>query len=742
MKSGRSYFLLLFILVGSLKVFSQDKPSLFIKKTTEMMTIDGYANETIWQNSTSAKNFHQFFPNDTSLAEGKTEVFVTYDDKNLYLLAICYDGIEGRYQTPSLRRDYRGGANDGIAFIIDTYQDNTNAFVFGINPFGVLREGLISNGGQDRHGSFSLSWDNKWIGEATIQEDRWVAEAAIPLKTLRFKDNSKNWNMNFYRIDTKYNERSTWTHIPRNNMLFNLAFMGEIEFEEPLEKPGGNVSIIPYVSVNGYQNKLADPTIGEKEKDAGYGIGGDIKVAVTPALNLDLTINPDFSQVEVDRQVTNLSRFEIYFPERRQFFLENADLFASFGERNTRPFFSRRIGITRDTLTDQNIAQPILFGARLSGKATKNLRVGAMSMQTRRVDEANQPSLNYSVAVLQQKVFARSNISAIVVNKQDLKYNDSPDAEFHYNRVLGLEYNLASADNIWNGKAYYQYSMASDNPDSTFSYGAKLSYNKRAYKLSLGYQTVGNNYNAEVGYVPRTGFQKINPSINFSIYPSSEIFNRHLIGLDAEMLWDSENQQTDHEYTLYYDLFFQNSSFVFIDFIEEYTLLKYDFDPTRSDEEDAVSLPAGSDYTYRYVTGGFRSDQRKPLYWGFRGSVGQFFNGNKYSIGGRASYRFQPYGNIGVEAQYNNVKLPDPYSSAQLLLLGPRIDITFSKTVYLTGLFQYNNQVDNFNTNIRFQWRYKPVSDLYIVYTDNYYASDFSPKNRSLVFKLTYWLNL
>jgi hypothetical protein len=219
-----------------------------------------------------------------------------------------------------------------------------------------------------------------------------------------------------------------------------------------------------------------------------------------------MTINPDFSQVEVDRQQTNLSRFELFFPERRQFFLENADLFANFGESRSRTFFSRRIGITKDTLTDQNVSQPILFGARLSGKVSKNLRVGVLSMQTAAVEEANQPSLNYSVGVLQQKVFARSNISAIFVNKQELSFEDKPAPLYDYNRVAGLEYNLATASNNWTGKVFYHHSFEPDNPDSTFSYGSRLSFNKRRITASLEHQIIGNNFNAEVGFVPRRGF--------------------------------------------------------------------------------------------------------------------------------------------------------------------------------------------------------------------------------------------
>ena len=707
-------------------------------KTTEKIQLDGLDKEEIWGKLTPAGDFFQYFPNDTSMANGQSEIYVTYDDRNIYILAKCYDDLGTEYQTPSLRRDYRGGGNDGISFIIDTYQDNTNAFIFGINPFGVLREGLIANGGQGR-GSYSLAWDNKWQGEATIHEGYWMAEIAIPLKTLRFKDKARAWNMNFYRIDTKYNERSSWNHIPRNNQIYSLAFLGEVEFEEPLTKPKGNFSVIPYVSGDVFQDNLADAAVGEKSEGIGYGIGGDIKIGVTPALNLDLTINPDFSQVEVDRQVTNLSRFEIFFPERRQFFLENADLFGDFGNRNSRPFFSRRIGITRDTLTDQNISEPILFGARLSGKASKNLRVGVLSMQTGAVEEANQPSLNYSVAVLQQKVFARSNISAIFVNKEDFNFSDKPDSSFHYNRVAGLEYNLASDDNVWLGKAFYQHSFVPDNPDSSYSYAASLTYNKRTFQATMSYQNIGNNYDADVGFVPRTGFQQIRPSVEYSIFPVSQVVNRHQLSFQAEVLWSSLGFKSDHQLELGYDLNFQNTSSVNFNLVEEYTRLINDFDPTRS---DGVQLPGGSSYTYRYARVNFRTDERKKFVVRVNGSAGQYFNGKRFSAGGNINYRFQPYGNFGIDVQFNDIIMPAPYNSADILLVGPRVDVTFTKKIFVTGLFQYNSQVDNFSTNIRFQWRYKPVSDLFIVYTDNYYASNLATKNRSLVLKLTYWLNL
>jgi hypothetical protein len=705
--------------------------SLKALKTEEPIVVDGVISEEIWSKSEPAKDFYQYFPNDTSYSIGKTEVFVTFDDENIYFLAICYDDLPGDYITTSLRRDYRGWSNDGLSIVIDTYQDKTNAFVFGINPFGVLGEGLISNGGQGRD-SYSLAWDNKWIGEAKIYQDKWVAEIAIPLKTLRFKDDSKAWNMNFYRIDTKYNERSTWTPMSRNNQIYNLAFQGEVIWEEPLKKPKTNIAVIPYASTSGFK----DYEDGDQDVTASFG--GDIKLAVTPAMNLDLTFNPDFSQVEVDRQVTNLSRFELFFPERRQFFLENADLFGGFGSRSTRPFFSRRIGITKDTATDQNIQEKIIYGARLSGKITENLRLGFLNMQTDEVENA-QPSLNYTVAVLQQKVFSRSNISAIFVNKQDLAYNPNTSGEFHYNRVFGVDYNMASADNQWTGKFYYHRSLDPEKLDQAYTQGANLSYNTRPLLLRWDHVIVGENYNAETGFVPRTGYRKISPVAEIYFYPNSKVINRHGPEIQTDFIWDDGGRKLDHKIDFGYQFNFQNQSFTKITLSQEYTYLTSSFDPTRS---DGLELPEGSDYYYTSVRIFYRGDSRRVFNYNFNATAGQYFNGERYSLGGTLNYRFQPYALVSLDAQYNKIKLPKPYNSADLILIGPRLDMTFSKSVFLTGLFQYNNQIDNFNTNIRFQWRFKPVSDLYIVYTDNHYTTDFQTKNRSLVLKLTYWLNL
>ncbi|WP_238531791.1 carbohydrate binding family 9 domain-containing protein [Nitritalea halalkaliphila] len=424
------------------------------KKISETIVLDGVLDEAIWQEDGWAGQFTQYFPSDTSLAEAQTRVKVVYDDRNIYIAAVMLNKgprTEDQYVSTSLRRDYRGEQNDGVSFLFDTFNDKTNAFQFGVNPFGVMRESLIANGGMVA-ADLNLAWDNVWWAEAKIYEDYWVVEAMIPFSTLRYNDGAKKWNLNFYRIDSEYNERSTWAPIPRNFSMIALAFMKELHFEEPLKKRGSNVSLIPYVAGGSAQNNI------DKTSDPFRpSFGGDAKVGLGPGLNLDLTFNPDFSQVEVDQQVTNLDRFEIFFPEQRQFFLENADLFADFGADRIRPFFSRRIGVDRDERTGQNVQNQILYGARLSGKITDDWRVGAMNMQTASDAERGIAGSNFSVAAVQRKVFNRSNVGMIFVNRERLDleqggFNFDPTAR---NSLIGFDYNLASRDNRWTGKFFY-----------------------------------------------------------------------------------------------------------------------------------------------------------------------------------------------------------------------------------------------------------------------------------------------
>ncbi|MEZ5042864.1 MAG: DUF5916 domain-containing protein [Saprospiraceae bacterium] len=738
------------ILLMNVSIVAQD---LIIKKTNDPIKIDGMMNEAAWQDAQVADQFHQYFPTDSVPAVMETEVRVLYDEQNIYVFAILRSPYpRDHYVTPSFRRDYVGRAFDGFTVVLDTYQDKTNAFNFGLNPFGVQREGLVSNGGStsgsggggSSNSSFSTTWDNKWFSASIINEDHWVAEMAIPFKTIRFKENIDTWFVNFYRIDSENGEVSSWAPIPQNLSIIDLGFNRPIQFEEPLQSPGKNISIIPFTAFSTSTN-FEEKTPTENQ----FSLGGDAKIALSSAMNLDLTVNPDFSQVEVDQQVTNLDRFEIFFPERRQFFLENADLFASFGSSRARPFFSRRIGIAQDTATGTNLQNPLYFGARASGKINNDWRIGAMTVQTAEEKAISLSSINYSVASIQRKIWNRSNIAAIFVNKQ--AFQDSLDAPFtlqpnQWNRTFGLDFNYAASDSKWSGKAYYHRTWNQERLDSTYSAGLEAESNTYRWDFRGGLRTVGANFNPEVGFVSRTDYTQNLATLSYKFYPRGGAIQTHGPGLDYDILGNQQYGTTDWDANILYNIAFRNTARFNLRLRRQFTYLFDPFDPSGT---EGPELAANTKYWYNFVIASYSSDQRKSFFYDLSTSSGQYYNGSRINLEGSMTYRFQPYGFVSLNFEYNRIKLPEPYHDANLYLIGPKIDITFSKNIFWTTFIQYNSQINNMNINTRFQWRYAPVSDLFIVYTDNYYTDitdsfiDFnSPKTRALVMKLTYWLNL
>ena len=714
--------------------------SLQIRQSCSEILMDGVLDEPAWQLAEIAEDFYQRYPADTSMASSRTEVRLTYDEDFLYIGAVCYDTIDRDYIVESMRRDFSQRGNDAFDIILDPHNDLINGFLFGINPFGVQRESLIINGGGG-HGDENTSWDNKWYSKVSRLQDRWIAEIAIPFNTLRYKEGVDRWHINFLRIDYKQNEFSNWSRVPKNFQMTSLAHTGILQWDKPLLENSKNMAIIPYAKAGAaWDFETMEPAHFIR------GLGSDAKVGLNTSLNLDLTVNPDFSQVEVDEQVTNLDRFEIFFPEKRQFFLENSDIFEEFGyqsmDRAIRPFFSRRIGVAIDTSTGQNIANPIYFGARLSGRINEDWRIGVMSMQAADDPDMGLPSINYSVAALQRRVFSRSNIAAIMVNKDPvaLLSRDPDSMQLHsFNRVAGVDFNLASLDNRWIGKVFYHHSFGPEKQKAPYAHAVNIEYVDEHWELSWTHALVGEDFNAEVGYVRRTGYKRIAPEIDYDFYPASKILFRHGPTLNYERIWDMGNKKIDESIALRYMLEFDNQMYAFIIASRDYILLTENFDPTRT---GGPELMEGTDYVNNHIRYYFRSDIRKPFSFEIGGRLGDYYNGNRYETEGEMNYRFRPYGVLSANFSYNRVLLPSPYHSADLYLIGPKIDLTFTPKLYFATLVQYNSQINNVNVNARFQWRYKPASDIYIVYTDNYYGDVFKSKNRALVVKITYWLNI
>ena len=731
----KKQLVLLLSFSGLLVNAQTEKRSVFVKKIDQEILLDGILDEVVWGLADSASDFWQLFPTDSLKAQDITEVKLLYNDTHIYIGATAKSSVGGDFIVSSLRRDYSARSNDNVTVLFDTFRDGQNAFLFGVNAYGVQREGLVSERGASING-FNLTWDIKWQSASKKYDDRFVLEITIPFTSLKYPEGSQKWGFQSYRYDLQKNERSIWTNVDQNQIPINVGYYGEMVFEEPLKKNRTPLYLIPYI------NGLTSKEFTSNSSDNTFSTGGDLKVAVGTGLNLDVTLNPDFSNVEVDDVITNLTRFEISLPEKRQFFIDNGDLFGSFGSfRDAIPFFSRRIGIARNA-DGSSIQNAILGGVRLSGKLNDDWRLGFLNIQNRE-DLSNQiASNNNAMFALQRKVFGQSQVGVFMVNRQTFKEYDFIEKNDTYNRVVGLDYNLASANNRWIGKFYTHKSFQPEDQEGNLSSFASLLYNTRIWRFYSNWVYVDRDFRSDLGFIPRTGIIKSGTSAQRTFYPKTGIANSHSFRL-LNLMWFQQNldyQKTDHNFEVNYTLEFKKQDRLEFEFSRQYIYLSSSFDPTRS--TNSIPLPGDSGYQFSDWSLNYQSNLANPFIFTSEVSYGGFYNGTRFSYRGSTGYRFQPKVILSLQWDYNRINLPKPYATADLILVRPKFDVTFSKNLFWSTLIQYSNQTDNLGINSRLQWRFAPLSDLYIVYNDNYYTREFGPTFRSINLKLTYWLNL
>ena len=719
---------------------AQDGPKYSIQRTDEPVTIDGVLSESIWSEVHVATDFWMSYPVDDRKAEAKmqTEVRLTADDQYLYIGVVCYGPQD--YVIKTLKRDVDFKDGDGFGVVLDPVNEKTNGFVFGVNPAGVQTELLVTGQVGRRTDpepgrlpkGINIAWDNKWFTEVTNHPDRWIAEIAIPFKTLRFDDTKNIWGINFFRLDARSNSIHAWSPVPIEFNEIDLGYTGELSWDTPPEKTKSNLAIIPYVRTSIAKDyEAADPVAYE------FQPGLDAKVPVTSSLNLDVTVNPDFSQVEVDEQVINLTLFDIRLPEKRLFFLENNDIFEDYGIPPMRPFFSRKIGLDED-----GNPIPIWYGARLSGNVNKDLRIGLMNLQTRETEDFL--SQNYTVVSFHQQVLARSVVKGFFHNRAAIGDED-PD----YNRNMGLEFQYRSEDGRFQTFGGYAKSFSPGLKSKDYFFNSGIGYDNRNISVYSNLSGLGKNYKADLGFIRgqeyydasrdttiRIGMNHWFTRFSYTLYPeSSDRIVSH--EFNARHIWDFDtafsNLNTEIEGG--YALKFASTSSLQLSV--NHTIVDLLFPFTFIGDEP---LPAGI-YRNNLAELRFTTDQRRLFSIEGGISYGTFFSGTRaqYRLGFK--YRAQPWGNFSVIFEQNDLKFPEPYGSDNLFLINPRIEINFSRSLFWTTFLQYNTQHDNFNINSRIQWRFRPMSDLYIVYTDNYAVEFWGPKNRALAIKLNYWFN-
>ena len=701
-----------------------------IKKAGAPIKLDGVLSEQAWLEADVGSDFWLQYPKDNIKASSRTEVRVTYDSDNVYIAAICYDVQE--YVVQTLKRDKSFFEGDGFGVIIDPVNKSTNGFLFGISPFNVQSEELLGPKAPDPE-NLTFSWDNRWFSAVTRFPDRYIVEIAIPFKTLRFKKGITTWGINFIRNDLSRNQNYSWTPIPVNFHFYDLWYTGSVIWDKAPKKTGTNISVLPYVTARALKD-------GESEASGNMGV--DAKVALTSSLNLDLTINPDFSQVDVDVQQTNLTRFNLRFPEQRGFFLENNDLFTGFGPNNAKPIFTRRIG-----LDEQNRAVPIVYGTRLSGNLNPKFRIGLLNMRTKATDSG--AGQNYTVAAFNHSLWSRSVLRGYATNRQAHSKMEGLDKN-DYGRNAGMELYYLNESGTWNYFVSFHISGKPEIGLGTYS-NLGLEYAGRKWRFRVNYYNVDSKYHADIGFIPQMGiydalrdtiihmgYEHIHGRIGYTIRPkvSSKII-AHNIEVRNTTNWYPDGNLSDKENRIDYEIRFRNTSRMTFQAQDLETRLL--FATGFTDEEPLIP----GTYRYSRFTLAYNTDARKTFPIKSEVATGQFYNGylTKYLL--ELNFRKQPWGTFSLAWEQNNLKLPFPYGKSNLTLINARSEVNFSTKVFWTTFLQYNTQRDNFNINSRLQYRYRTMSDIFLVYSYYYTMSPFLPNYQiqAILLKVNYMFN-
>lgn len=706
---------------------SNETRQLQVTKTSTKIIIDGQLQDDAWQTATIAEGFINKWPIDSGQAKLQTIVQILYDEQFLYF-GIKAFLADKEVVLQSLKRDVNPYYSDGVSIVLDPSGKNTSGYTFGVNAAGAQMEGIVEVN------SASFDWDTKWFSATKIFKDYWTAEIAIPFKSLRFPKGKSQWGINMIRNDMTNNSFSTWNRVPIQFFGANLNYLGRITFSNELPSVKRNYAVIPYVS-----GKIDEQ---EYNYNTSANAGLDAKLAINSSLNLDVTVNPDFSQVDVDRQIINLDRFNVLLPERRTFFLENSDLFASAGIANVaNPFVSRRIG-----LTDDGRVVPIHAGVRLTGNINPALRIGIMNIQSAAKYEL--PAQNFTIAGFDHKIFKRSNLRAMVTNRQETRSNNNGKAGSDYNRVAGAEFNFLSNNTKFNGRAgYYQSFNPGKLTNEGFAMGA-IGYTGKNITVSLGWHKIDPNFIADLGFTPRLynydaardtiiriGYHNYSASFDYFIYPKSKkLINSIDLFVKANDYTGPSGSFVEFNGLAGIDILFAHRQEAVVSWTQQSVNL-----PFATSLFAETGVLAKKKYDFGFIQVKYLSNFLRPFSWGLTVESGTYYNGNRTTIAGSIKYRAQPWGNFGVDIVYNRIRLNEkniyPY------IIGPTVEFAFSNKLFWTTFLQYNTFIKNVNANSRFQWRFKPMSDIFIVYTDNYITDGFLHKTRSLVVKASYWIN-
>ncbi len=721
-------FALIATCLTALPATGAEKPSVRAVETAEAPNIDGVLDETAWQAAELIDSFVQQEPQEGEPATDRTEVRVLYDEGHLYI------GVHAHSSEPVVATEMRRDADrlfdeDNFQVILDTFHDSRNGYMFLTSPLGAKLEQQIfdegEGGGRGTTANVNRNWDGVWHAAALVVEDGWTAEIVIPASTLRFAPKSGQiWGINFQRNIRRKNETVFWAPIPKAYTLTRVSLAGELTGLDGINQ-GLDLKLKPFF-VGGVHDSSTAPSV--RDTSAIRELGLDARYGVTAGLNVDLTLNTDFAQVEVDEQQVNLTRFGLFYPEKRDFFLENSNFFtmgtgSSFtsAQVQTDLFFSRRIG-----LSDSGRPVPILGGARLAGKSGPH-SIGILDLQTD--SEFGKPGDNFFVSRYSRDILDRSRVGALFINKE------SADGSPHYNRTMGVDANLAIGRSLQvNSFLAKTLTPGLDGKDVAF-YG-RIAYRDPRWNVWLNYLDVQDNFNAEAGFVQRTGIKTTKAYFSPTPRPKAGAIKVMEPMYVLTYITDQANRMVGRQHHYMLGVTLRDDSF--INAIFQQTLDVLD-EPFRI--WPGVVIPRGTYDSNEWILMYNTSPWRR-FYERLTVSPMEFYGGTRLQISAAAGVRATS--RLSAELQFNRNDVDMPWGDFLVNLTTLRVDYTFSPRMTIRSLTQYNSGTNEISNNVRFNFIYRPGSDLYVVYNElsqtGLPADIFGRRDRQLVVKFTYLL--
>ena len=729
----RYLFLLSFIFLFPICISSASEPIEYraeAYRTFQSIEIDGDFNETDWQQAKPINRFVQTEPDEGVPITESTEVRILYDEKNIYFGFTCSSSHRDNIVANEMRRDAENlRENDNVFILLDTYNDKRNGVFFRINPLGAMQDIALTNSGDSQN----RSWDAVWDCRSKINDTHWTTEIAIPFSQLRFnRSDSMVWGANFGRTIRQKKEEATWVPVSRqygSRSKYRTANLGSLVGLAGIT-PSRRLEVLPYVLPG--VNRIE----GDEGIDSKFDIGLDLKYGLTSNLTADLTLNTDFAQVEADQEQVNLTRFSLYFPEKRPFFLEGAGLFdfgiprpSFFNPPPLLLFYSRRIGL------EEGYAIPIMGGSKITGKVGPygigllNVLTDEFRTDSSVTDEDDIVDLsrtNYSVLRVTRDLFSGSSIGAIAINKQD---TDT------YNRAGGLDFAYRPNDSIdvrglW--ARTYEEDVSVKNDAMYFG----STWRNSLLQFNGTYTFIGENFNPEVGFVRRQGSRRFRGQMRFTPWPRKFGIRRIFMGPEVDYILNQDDELETREFSLTNWFQLEQGSWVNVEIRRTSEFLDEEFEI-----RDGVIIPI-DDYDLTTFRTMIDTDEGRKISGRFGANYGTFFNGTNRGFDIQAN--FKPSGRLAFETQYqfNRVDLPNE-APFNVNIFGSRIVYSFTTTLFAKLFAQWNSDDEVISTNFLLNYIYRPGSDFYLVF-NQIYDSDGTKtalEESTVVAKMTYWWN-